>query len=71
MGIISVDFYVTDQLHKRYSTLNRDWMIQKGTVQQLIMNCKKGYDSFRREVCTIFSLSLVSYATSYNIHIFL
>jgi len=55
-----VDFHIRDQLHKRYSMLNRDRLKYKVAVHQLFMDCKKGYDSVRREVlhtvCTEFDI---------------
>jgi hypothetical protein len=45
-----VDFYITDKLHKRHSTLNRHWIKYNEALHQLFIDCKKGYDTVRREV---------------------
>jgi hypothetical protein len=47
LGIISVDFGVTDQLLIRFSAFVRYWRKNGSTMRQYI---KKAYDSVRREV---------------------
>jgi hypothetical protein len=45
-----MDFYIRDQLHKQYSTFNRDRLKYKVAVHQPFMYGKKRHDSIRREV---------------------
>jgi hypothetical protein len=53
LGIISVDFDITDQLLIRFSAFIRYWRKKweyTETVHQLFIDFKKAYDSVRREV---------------------
>jgi hypothetical protein len=57
LGIVSMSFDVTDQLLIRFSAFVRYWRKKweyNETVQQLVIDFKKEYDSVRREVlCNI------------------
>jgi hypothetical protein len=50
LGIIRVDFDITDQLLIRYSACHilKKWEYKR-TLHHLFMNLKKDYDSVRRE----------------------
>jgi hypothetical protein len=49
MGLISVDFDVTDQIFCIHQILEKKWEYNE-TVYQLFIDIKKAYDSVRREV---------------------
>jgi hypothetical protein len=59
LGIIIVDFDVTDQLLIRFFALSDVGEKRKNneTIHQLFKDFRKTYDSVTNEVCTIFSLS--------------
>jgi hypothetical protein len=53
LGIINVDFSITDQQLIKFSISGRYWRKKweyNGTVHQLFIDFKKGYDSVRKEV---------------------
>jgi len=61
LGIISVDFNVTDQMLITYSAFVRYWTKKReynGAVHQLFADFNKAYQSGEK-YCTIFSLNLV------------
>jgi hypothetical protein len=62
------DRSTTDHIFCTHQILEKKWDYNEA-VHQLYIDIKKSYDSVRREVCIIFSLSLVPHETSKAVNI--